>query len=179
MNRLNDGRRSGAVIGSNVEQRHSECFLVGSPTRIVEEEVTTIREVMTRDPVTISPMERIRQAAKIMGELNVGVLPVCDGKKLVGMLTDRDIVLKGVSAGIGIESSVEYLLSEAPRWCYGDEDAIEVRERMAREQTRRLPVVDREMRFVGVVALGDIAIDDDAATLSTRKAGSTPSGDDL
>ena len=69
--------------------------------------MTTVAEVMTRDPVTISPFEGVRQAVKMMDTLNVGVLPVCDGAKLVGMLTDRDIDLRGVAAGIVTDSAVE------------------------------------------------------------------------
>ncbi|HEY1216003.1 MAG TPA: CBS domain-containing protein [Bryobacteraceae bacterium] len=132
------------------------CWSVVEPD-YREGDMTTVAEVMTRDPVTISPFEGVRQAVKMMDTLNVGVLPVCDGAKLVGMLTDRDIDLRGVAAGIVTDSAVESVLRQPLAWCFEDDDVIEVRQRMAREQIRRLPVVDREKRLVGIIALGDIA----------------------
>ncbi|CAD6561329.1 Hypoxic response protein 1 [Paraburkholderia sabiae] len=69
--------------------------------------MTTVAEVMTRDPVTIRPTQTLRDAAKMMDDLNVGALPVCDGVTLIGMLTDRDIVVRAVSAGVSPSERIE------------------------------------------------------------------------
>ncbi|MDR5781222.1 CBS domain-containing protein [Caballeronia sp. LZ065] len=140
--------------------------------------MTSISEIMTRDAVTIAPSETMQAAAKMMDDLNVGSLPVCDGQKLVGMLTDRDIVVRGVSAGMGANAAVESLLSAPVTWCYEDDDVSKVQEKMAREQIRRLPVVDREKHLVGIVALGDLATNADGQMSSTVAEVSSPSQPD-
>jgi CBS domain-containing protein len=140
--------------------------------------MTSVAEIMTRDAVTIAPSETIQAAAKIMDDLNVGSLPVCDGQKLVGMLTDRDIVVRGVSAGMGVDTRVDSLLSAPVTWCFEDDDVSQVQEKMAREQIRRLPVVDREKRLVGVIALGDLATSADGQMSSTVAEVSSPSQPD-
>jgi CBS domain-containing protein len=119
----------------------------------------TISEVMTRDVMTISPQETLRRAAQMMDELNVGVLPVCDGETLVGMITDRDITVRSTSAGDAPENArVEEAMSEDVRWCFDDQSVDEVMQQMSDSQIRRVPVVDHNTKkLVGIVALGDIA----------------------
>jgi CBS domain-containing protein len=140
--------------------------------------MTSVAEVMTRDAVTLGPTESMRQAAEMMDELNVGVLPICDGVRLVGMLTDRDIVVRGVSAGIGPDAPVEALLSEPVAWCFEGDDVRDVQQRMAAEQIRRMPVLDKQKHLVGIVALGDLATSADGQISSTIAAVSTPSQPD-
>jgi CBS domain-containing protein len=130
---------------------------------------------MTRDAVTIGPSQSIQQAAKMMDELNVGSLPVCDGERLVGMLTDRDIVVRAISAGMPPESPIEDIVSGPANWCFEDEDVNVALKKMEDAQIRRLPVVDREKHLVGIIALGDIATTADGGTSSTLAAVSTPS----
>ncbi|MEN3294059.1 MAG: hypothetical protein V7642_3312 [Burkholderiales bacterium] len=117
-----------------------------------------VSEVMTRDVRTVSPQESVQRAAQIMDELNVGVVPVCDGQKLVGMITDRDITIRSTSAGNAPGSTrVEEVMTADVRWCFDDQSIDEVMEQMADVQIRRVPVVNHDKKLVGIVALGDIA----------------------
>ncbi|HVL72380.1 MAG TPA: CBS domain-containing protein [Beijerinckiaceae bacterium] len=119
-----------------------------------------IADVMTRDVRVISPDRSVRDAARLMDEINVGVLPVCDGRRLVGMLTDRDIAVRSTAAGIAPDRHrVAEIMTDDVEWCFEDDDVEEVIRRMGRMQIRRVPVVDRGKRLVGIVALGDLAED--------------------
>jgi CBS domain-containing protein len=141
----------------------------------------TISEVMTRDVMTISPQETLRRAAQMMDELNVGVLPVCDGERLVGMITDRDITVRSTSAGEAPENArVEEAMSEDVRWCFDDQSVDEVMQQMSDSQIRRVPVVDHNTKkLVGIVALGDIATKSQSGEAEdTLKNVSTPSEPD-
>lgn len=141
----------------------------------------TISEVMTRDVMTISPQDTLRRAAQMMDELNVGVLPVCDGERLVGMITDRDITVRSTSAGDAPESArVEEAMSEDVRWCFDDQSVDEVMQQMSDSQIRRVPVVDHNTKkLVGIVALGDIATKSRSGEAEdTLKNVSTPSEPD-
>lgn len=141
----------------------------------------TISEVMTRDVMTISPQETLRRAAQMMDELNVGVLPVCDGERLVGMITDRDITVRSTSAGEAPENArVEEAMSEDVRWCFDDQSVDEVMQQMSDSQIRRVPVVDHNTKkLVGIVALGDIATKSQSGEAEdTLKNISTPSDPD-
>lgn len=117
-----------------------------------------IADLMTRDPQTIAPDDTLRRAAELMDDLDVGVLPVCDAGRLVGMVTDRDITVRATAAGESPEAAkVGEIMTTDLRWCYEDED-VEGAERMMRQaQIRRLPVLDRDRRLVGVLSLGDLA----------------------
>ncbi|WP_238482309.1 CBS domain-containing protein [Noviherbaspirillum aridicola] len=119
---------------------------------------------MTRNVQFVSPQESLRRAAQMMDDLNVGALPVCDGERLVGMVTDRDITVRGVSAGLPPDgTAVDAVMSTDVRWCFEDQDLDEVMRQMADSQLRRVPVVthDDAHRLVGIVSLGDIATDAD------------------
>lgn len=120
-----------------------------------------VSEVMTRDPEVISPTSTLHEAARKMDELNVGVLPVCHGGRLSGVITDRDITVRASAAGESPETArVQDVMSMHPRWCYAD-DSVEDAERiMAESQIRRLPVVDSDKTLVGIVALGDLATEE-------------------
>ncbi|MGH8852865.1 MAG: CBS domain-containing protein [Telluria sp.] len=119
----------------------------------------TIREVMTADVRTVTPQETVQRAAQLMEELNVGAIPVCDGERLVGMITDRDITVRSVAAGQAPSSTaVADVMSTDVRTCFSNEEVDEVLNKMGDVQIRRVPVIDADShQLVGIVSLGDIA----------------------
>jgi CBS domain-containing protein len=139
-----------------------------------------VADVMTRDVRVVSPQDSIQRAAQYMDGLNVGVVPVCDGTKLMGMVTDRDITVRGVAAGKMADTPVTEVMSQHVRWCYEDQDIDEVMDEMRDAQIRRLPVVDHDKKLVGIVSLGDLADrgSDDKRVGETLKDISTPSEPD-
>jgi CBS domain-containing protein len=139
-----------------------------------------VADVMTRDVRVVAPSDSIQRAAQCMDELNVGVVPVCDGSKLLGMVTDRDITVRGVAAGKLADTPVTEVMSEHVRWCYEDQDIDEVMDEMRDAQIRRLPVINRDKKLVGIVSLGDLADrgSDDKRVGETLKDISTPSEPD-
>lgn len=127
-----------------------------------------VSEIMTRDVETVPPEASLQQAAAAMEALGVGSLPVCDGEKLVGAITDRDIVIRGVAAGLSpVDTLVRDCMTEDIAWAYCDEEASEVLERMKVMQVRRLAVLDRNKKLAGIIALGDVATEPRAAALSS------------
>ena len=117
-------------------------------------------EVMTRDVVTVRPDAMVREAARMMDELNVGALPVCDGARLVGIVTDRDIVVRSTADGMRPDTTpVHMVMTGEVFWCVEDDPVEKIEEAMARRQIRRMPVVDQDKRLVGMIALGDLATD--------------------
>lgn len=116
-----------------------------------------INECMTRDVRTIAPDDTIERAAQLMGQIDAGVLPVSDGQRLVGMITDRDIAVRGVAEGCGPNAKVRDVMSQEVKYCFDDAETDEVLENMADIQVRRLPVVDHDKRLVGIVSIGDLA----------------------
>jgi CBS domain-containing protein len=120
--------------------------------------MSRISEIMTRDVRVVAPHESLQRVAQIMDDLNIGALPVCDGQRLTGMVTDRDIVVRAVSAGKPVDlTPVSEVMSTSVQWCYEDEDVEDVMDRMRDVQIRRVPVLNRQKELVGMVALGDIA----------------------
>jgi CBS domain-containing protein len=118
----------------------------------------------------ISPEISIQEAAKQMRSLDVGVLPVCNGDLLVGMLTDRDLTIRAVADGRDPKTTtVGEAMTAEVAYCFEDQDTEEAERVMEKHQIRRLPVLARDKRLVGIVSLGDLAIKDDendaAATL--------------
>lgn len=124
------------------------------------------QELMTRDVSIASPDETLRKAAKRMAELDVGALPVSENDRLVGMVTDRDIAVRGIAEGRGPKAKVREVMTPAIKYCFEDQEVDEIAANMADIQLRRLPVVDRDKRLVGILSLGDIATsgDPDKAT---------------
>lgn len=116
-----------------------------------------IREAMTREVRTVAPTASIREAARVMSDLDVGALPVSEGDRLVGMITDRDMAVRAIAAGKGPDSTVGEVMTPEVKYCFDDEDVEDVSENMADIQVRRLPVVNRDKRLVGIVSLADIA----------------------
>jgi CBS domain-containing protein len=119
-----------------------------------------VSEVMTRDVRFVSPQESLQRAAQMMDELDIGVLPVCDGERLVGMVTDRDIAVRGVAAGrTPGDAHVDEVMSTDVRWVFEDQSLDDVMIQMADSQIRRIPVVsyDDQHKLIGIVSLGDVA----------------------
>ncbi len=120
--------------------------------------MTRVAEIMTRGVRAMRPSDSVVQAAQAMDELNVGVVPVCDGQRLVGMVTDRDITIRAVAQGKADQGvTLSSVMSSQVSWCYEDQNVDEVMRDMSERQIRRLPVVDRDKHLVGMVTLGDIA----------------------
>jgi CBS domain-containing protein len=116
-----------------------------------------VKELMTRDVRVISPDDTIERAAQLMGQIDAGVLPVGDNDRLVGMITDRDIAIRGVAEGCSPSAKVRDVMSQEVCYCFDDADADDVLENMAEIQIRRMPVVNHDKRLVGIVSLTDIA----------------------
>ena len=130
-----------------------------------------VSECMTRAVVLARPGDSIADAARKMAECDAGALPVADGDRLVGMITDRDIALRAVARDLGPETPVSEVMSqEKVLYCYEDEDLEHVAENMGEQQVRRLPVLSRDKRLVGIIALADIASGTDDATAGNAVA---------
>jgi len=116
-----------------------------------------VSEVMTRDVQTVRPDEPVQQAASFMLSADAGSIPVTDGERLIGMITDRDIAVRGVAKGYGPETPVRELMTDDIVAARTDDDIQEVASRMSQAQVRRLPVIDENERLCGIVSLGDLA----------------------
>jgi CBS domain-containing protein len=118
-----------------------------------------IAELMTRSVELTDPDSTIQKAAQQMAEEDVGFLPVGAGYRLVGMITDRDIAVRAVALGRDpARTKVREVMTDRVLYCFDDEEADAAGENMSRLQIRRLPVINRDKRLVGVVSLGDLAI---------------------
>jgi CBS domain-containing protein len=135
-----------------------------------------IRDAMTRDVRTIAPSDTIRQAAELMADIDAGVLPVAENDRMVGMITDRDIAIRAIGAGKGPDAKTRDVMSPEVKYCYEDDDVEEVCENMADQQIRRLPVVSRDKRLVGIVSLSDLAKRADTEAAGEALEGITRSG---
>jgi CBS domain-containing protein len=121
--------------------------------------MTQISEVMSRNVHVVEPQEKLQRAAQLMQGLNVGSLPVSDGQRLLGIVTDRDITVRGVAGGMAPDAAcVSDVMTAGVSCCRPDQDAQEVMQMMGEQQIRRLPVVDADERLVGIVSLGDLAV---------------------
>ena len=120
--------------------------------------MATVADVMTRDPRCMTPEDTLADAAKVMDELNVGVVPVCEGDRLVGVVTDRDIVVRAIARDMDAKScKLTDVMSGHVRTARIDDDVDEVLSEMANAQIRRMPVVDKADKLVGILSIGDIA----------------------
>ena len=121
--------------------------------------MTRIAQVMTRGVRTMAPGDSLMRAAQAMDELDVGALPVCEGERLVGMVTDRDIAIRGVAQGCAADRTpVADVMSTDVQCVYEDQSVEEASAQMRDLQIRRLPVLDRDDHLVGMLALGDLAV---------------------
>ena len=136
-----------------------------------------VSEAMTREVRVASPGQSIREVAKIMAEIDAGAMPVGDNDRLVGMITDRDIAIRAVAEGKGPDTPVREVMStETVLYCYEDEDLAHVAQNMSEQQVRRLPVVNRDKRLVGIVSLGNLAQTEGRAANKAVKGVTKPSG---
>lgn len=120
-----------------------------------------IRNIMTPSVETVSPTDTVADAARMMGELDIGVLPVVDDGMLVGMVTDRDIAIRGVAGGLHHGSPVLRVMSEDVETCSVDDDVDDVLDRMGQEQVRRMPVTSGDGELIGIVSISDAAREGD------------------
>ena len=136
-----------------------------------------VSEAMTRDVRVATPGQTIRDVAKIMAEIDAGAMPVGENDKLVGMITDRDIAIRAVAQGKGPDTPVREVMStEQVLYCFEDEDLNDVAKNMGSEQVRRLPVVSKDKRLVGIVSLGNIAQRESKSAGKAVKGVSKPGG---
>jgi len=119
-----------------------------------------VSEIMTPDPETCAPDDTIRKVASMMADGDYGSVPVLEGDRFVGVVTDRDIAVRAVAEGLGPDTPVSDVMTDEPITVEPDTDIEEVADIMAEEQIRRLYVVEDE-KLVGVVSLGDLALEDD------------------
>ena len=131
-----------------------------------------VHHAMSRNVELVNPATPLREAALRMRELEIGALPVGEGDRLVGMVTDRDLVVRGLAQAQDLRTAcVRDCMTPQVLYCYDDQALDEVAASMADNQVRRLPVVNRDKRLVGIVALADIADFGDA-----RRTGDTLRG---
>ena len=125
-----------------------------------------VSEVMTRDVQTVRPDQPVQQAASFMLNADAGSIPVTEGDRLIGMITDRDIVVRGIANGYGPDTPVRELMTNEIICAREDDDIEDVASKMGEAQIRRLPVIDRDERLCGIVSLGDLSreADDDCAS---------------
>ena len=122
-----------------------------------------VSDAMTRDVRVANPNQTIQDAAKMMSDVDSGVLPVGENDRLIGMITDRDIAVRAVAQGKGPHTLVREVMTDHVHYCFDDEDTEEVTRKMADSQVRRLPVVNRDKRLIGILSLGDVATSRDGA----------------
>jgi CBS domain-containing protein len=119
-----------------------------------------VKEVMSSDVRCIGPDATLHEAAQQMKQLDVGVLPVCGDDRLIGMITDRDIVIRSISEGAPPNlGHVCDVMTPKVVFCFEDQDVDEVADLMRREQIRRLPILNRSKRMTGIVSIGDLALE--------------------
>ena len=136
-----------------------------------------VSEAMTREVRVATPGQSIREVARVMAEIDAGVMPVGENDRLVGMITDRDIALRGIGQGKGPDTPVrDVMTTDTVLYCYEDEELDHVAKNMGDEQVRRLPVVNREKRLVGIVSLGDVAQRETRAASKAVKGATRPGG---
>jgi CBS domain-containing protein len=132
---------------------------------------------MTRDVRLLNPSQTIREAASLMAEVDAGALPVGENDRLVGIITDRDIVIRAVAQGRPVDTKVAAVMTKEVLYYFDTDDLDDVSRNMGKAQVRRLPVVNVDKRLVGIVSLGDLARSEDPTTIGrTVTRVSTPGG---
>jgi CBS domain-containing protein len=136
-----------------------------------------VSEVMTRDVQTIRPDDPVQQAASFMLSADAGSIPVTDGERLIGMITDRDIAVRGIAKGYGPDTPVRELMTDDVICVREDDNVEDIASKMSEAQVRRLPVIDGNDRLCGIVSLGDLSRETDGGTASEALEGvSEPGG---
>ena len=136
-----------------------------------------VSDVMSTDVETVRPDQMVRDAARFMLQADAGSIPVTEGNRLVGMITDRDIAVRGVALGYGPETPVSELMTSGIVSAHADELIEEAARKMGEAQVRRLPVIDYDQRLVGIVSLGDLARETDEETASQALEGVSAEGE--
>jgi CBS domain-containing protein len=138
--------------------------------------MANIRDFMTSDVRTVAPTDTVQQAASFMLSADTGSIPVCEDSKVVGMITDRDIAVRGTAKGLGPDCSVRDLMSE-DIYCARESDDIQsIARQMAERQVRRMPVVDQDDQLIGMVSLGDLSRQGKQEAATTALEGVTAPG---
>src|SRR3954469_15672601 len=119
--------------------------------------MTRIRDVMTYDVRSVAPGDSVVVAAKAMQEMDVGVLPVCEDDQLLGVVTERDIVVRGIALDLALDTPVKEVMTSDLVTCAPDDEVEGVVQDMQDAQVRRVPVLEEQQRLVGMVTLGDLA----------------------
>jgi CBS domain-containing protein len=136
-----------------------------------------IHDVMTPDVEIANPDNSVREVALSMAQIDIGVLPVGENDRLVGMITDRDIAIRVVAAGLDPESTtIREVMTPEIEYCFDDDDTKAVAEKMAHLKVRRLPVLNRKKRLVGIISVGDLATADSAAVSGRAMRGAAQPG---
>lgn len=135
-----------------------------------------VSDIMTRDVHLASPNDTIATIARQMAENDIGFMPVGDHDRLVGMITDRDIVVRGVADGLDPQAKVRDIMTTDVKYCFEDDEVDEVARNMGDIQVRRLPVVNRDKRLVGIVSLADAARDQPGVAGTGLKGVTEPGG---
>ena len=120
-----------------------------------------VSKFMTRDVQLVTPTQTIRDAARMMTDLDAGALPVQQDDRLVGMITDRDIAVRAVAQGKFPDTPVGDVMSREVLYCFDDQEVKDIARNMGEVKVRRLPVVDRNKRLVGIISLGDLALNEE------------------
>ena len=118
-----------------------------------------LKDLMTRNVKVVSPDMTIGEAAREMRAGDFGMMPVGENDRMIGTISDRDIAVRAVAEGKGSDTKVREVMSEGVSWAFEDDSVEQAAKTMSERQVRRLPVVDRNKRLVGIVALGDFAVD--------------------
>ena len=118
-----------------------------------------LKDLMSRDVKVVGPDVTIADAARMMRDGDFGMLPVSDNDRMIGTISDRDIAIRAVAEGKGADTKVRDVMSEGIAWAYEDDSVEKAAKLMSERQVRRLPVVDRDKRLIGIVALGDFAVE--------------------
>jgi CBS domain-containing protein len=137
-----------------------------------------VSEAMSNDVKVANPNQSIRDAARLMAEIDAGILPVGENDKLVGVITDRDIAIRAVGADKGPATPIREIMSKDVKYCFEDDDLDDIAQNMADIKVRRLPVLNREKRLVGILSLGDMALTDGPSNAGSALCGiSEPGGE--
>jgi len=136
-----------------------------------------VNEAMCSDVKIANPNQPIREAARMMAKIDAGMLPVGENDRLVGVITDRDIAIRGVAADMGPDTPIRQVMSTEVKYCFESDDVDEVARNMADLKVRRLPVLDGKKRLVGIISLADIALNDGPDNVGNALCGiSEPGG---
>jgi CBS domain-containing protein len=137
-----------------------------------------VKDVMTKGAKCVTPSTSLQEAASKMKNLDVGPLPVCEADHLVGMITDRDITVRATAEALPPRlGQVRDVMTPDVVYCFEDQDVQEAARLMQEKQIRRLVVLNRDKRLVGIVSLGDLAVEtgDEGLTAKTLEQVSEPS----